>query len=59
VAFAKTGVPACAGGQAWPRYSAQTDQLLDFGDPPAVRTHFRKTQLDAQEAAAKGKLGGF
>jgi para-nitrobenzyl esterase len=57
VAFARTGVPTCAGGQAWPRYSAQTDQLLDFGDPPAVRTRFRKTQLDAQEAAARTKLG--
>jgi len=57
VAFARTGVPTCAGGQAWPRYGARTDRLLDFGDPPAVRTHFRKTQLDAQEAAAKAKLG--
>ena len=26
-------------------------------DPPAVRTRFRKTQLDAQEAAARTKLG--
>jgi para-nitrobenzyl esterase len=56
VAFAKTGRPQCR-GLAWPRYSPQADQLLDFGDPPVVRTHFRKAQLDALEAVAKSKLG--
>ena len=25
---------------------------MEFGDPPGVRTHFRKAQLDAQEAEA-------
>ncbi len=50
LAFARTGVPTCAGGQAWPVYTAKSDQLLEFGDPPGVRTHFRKAQLDAQDA---------
>ena len=56
VSFAKTGTPHCAGGQAWPRYTVRTDQLLEFGDPPAIRTHFRKRQLDAQEAMAMSRL---
>jgi para-nitrobenzyl esterase len=51
VAFAKTGRATCAGGQDWPAYTPATDQLLEFNDPAAVRTHFRKPQLDAQQAA--------
>jgi para-nitrobenzyl esterase len=58
VAFAKTGRPKCGGGQAWPAYSTSADELLDFGDPLAVRTHFRKAQLDAQESVAGARLGG-
>jgi para-nitrobenzyl esterase len=58
VSFAKLGRPVCAGGQAWPAYTVASDQLLEFGDPPGVRTHFRKAQLDAQEAAARDQLGG-
>ena len=50
VGFIKTGAPQCAGGQAWPAYRPDTDQLLEIGDGAAVRTHFRKAQLDAQEA---------
>ena len=57
VGFARTGRPDCAaGGQTWPSYSPATDQLMEFGDPPGVRTHFRKTQLDAQEAAAGPRI---
>jgi len=52
VGFARTGRPACAGGQEWPAYTPASDQLLEFGDPAGVRTHFRKAQLDAQEAEA-------
>jgi len=55
VGFARTGVPVCAGGQAWPRYRPESDQLLEFGDPPAVRVHFRERQLDSQDKAA-GRL---
>ena len=51
VGFARTGRPACA-GQEWPSYKPASDQLLEFDDPAGVRTHFRKAQLDAQEAEA-------
>ncbi|HEY5070779.1 MAG TPA: carboxylesterase family protein [Caulobacteraceae bacterium] len=57
VSFARKGRPHCQGGQPWPAYSPGTDQLLEFGEPPAVRSHFRKRQLDAQEAAAKARPG--
>ncbi|MHB8530261.1 MAG: carboxylesterase/lipase family protein, partial [Caulobacteraceae bacterium] len=57
VGFARTGRPKCAGSPAWPAYNPKTDELLDFDDPTQVRAHFRKAQLDAQEAAAK-RLGG-
>ncbi len=52
VGFARAGRPDCAGGQAWPTYTPTTDQLLEFGDPAGVRTHFRKAQLDLQESIA-------
>ncbi len=52
VGFARAGWPDCAGGQAWPTYTPTTDQLLEFGDPAGVRTHFRKAQLDLQESIA-------
>jgi para-nitrobenzyl esterase len=56
VAFARTGVPACQGAPPWPAYTTHGDELLDLGQTPAVRQHFRQPQLDAQEqvAAAKG-----
>jgi len=52
VGFAKTGKPLCAGGQDWPAYNPQTDQLLEIGIESGVRQHFRKSQLDAQEQAS-------
>jgi para-nitrobenzyl esterase len=58
VAFARLGRPDCGHGVVWPAYSPATDQLLEFGDPPAVRVHFRKTQLDAQEAARGAPIAG-
>lgn len=48
VSFAKTGKPACD----WPAYDPKSDQLMEFGAQSGVRTHFRKTRLDVQEAAA-------
>jgi para-nitrobenzyl esterase len=51
VSFAKTGRPKC-GLQAWPAYDPAKDQLMEFGATSGVRTNFRKTQLEAQEAAA-------
>ena len=47
VAFAKTGVPTCASGPAWPAYDPKTDELMEFGTPSGVRSHFRKARLDA------------
>lgn len=51
VAFAKTGAPQC-GSQAWPAYDPARDELMEFGFESGVRTHFRKAQLDFQEAMA-------
>jgi para-nitrobenzyl esterase len=51
VAFARTGKPACPSGPAWPAYDPKTDQLMEFGQASGVRTNFRKSRLDAQEAA--------
>lgn len=51
VAFARTGKPACPSGPAWPAYNPATDRLMEFGADTGVRTHFRKSRLDAQEAA--------
>ncbi len=50
VAFAKTGVPTCSGAPAWPEYTPASDKLMEFGPSTEVRTHFRKPQLDAQQA---------
>ena len=53
VAFAKTGKPDCrAGDRRWPAYDPKTDELLVVDAPPSIVAHFRKAQLDAQEAAA-------
>ncbi|HWF78197.1 MAG TPA: carboxylesterase family protein [Caulobacteraceae bacterium] len=52
VAFAKTGKPTCeADGRAWPAYSPKTDELMVFDNPPRIVAHYRKAQLDAQQAA--------
>jgi para-nitrobenzyl esterase len=52
VSFAKTGRPTCeADGRAWPAYSPATDELMVFDNPPRIVAHYRKAQLEAQEAA--------
>jgi para-nitrobenzyl esterase len=57
VAFAKTGTPACdAGGRAWPAYGPGTDELMDFDSPPKIVAHYRKGELDAQQAAQSPAL---
>jgi para-nitrobenzyl esterase len=54
VAFAKTGDPSAAGGPAWPRYTLDGDQLLEFGaDGVNVRSGFEKDRLDLLEANAR------
>jgi para-nitrobenzyl esterase len=50
VAFARTGKPDCASGPAWPAYTADGDQLMEFGVDSGVRQHFRKGALDFLEA---------
>ena len=52
VAFAKTSRPRCAGGPDWPAYTPETDTLMEFDGAPHLETHFRKAQLDVQEARA-------
>ena len=56
VAFAKTSVPRC-GDQPWPAYDPASDQLMEFGSPSGVRTHFRKPQLDALERVMLPRIG--
>jgi para-nitrobenzyl esterase len=58
VAFAKTGAPVSPNPKLppWPAYSAERDELMDLGIVPAVRSHFRQSQLDAQERAAAATL---
>ena len=51
-AFAKSGKPACAGGPDWPAYSSTSDTLMEFDQTPHLEQHFRKAQLDVQEARA-------
>ena len=52
VGFARTGKPACqADGRVWPAYSPRTDELMVFDNPPRIIAHYRKVQLDAQDAA--------
>lgn len=46
VTFAKTGKPGCD----WPAYDSRTDRLMEFGAASGVRSGFRKSRLDAQEA---------
>ncbi|HXA37811.1 MAG TPA: carboxylesterase family protein [Phenylobacterium sp.] len=56
VSFAKTSAPKC-GTQAWPAYAPTTDQLMEFGASSGVRAHFRKAQLDAEQASVLPTLG--
>ena len=52
VGFAKTGRPECAGGPEWPAYTPATATLMEFDQTPHLEQHFRRTQLDVQEARA-------
>lgn len=58
IAFARTGVPSCLGAPVWPAYAPDRDELMDFGVPATVRSHFRQPQLDAQDHAAATILPG-
>ncbi len=52
-AFAKTGVPTCAGAPAWPAYGEASDSLMAFGPTNRVETHFEKPILDVIETTVK------
>ena len=58
ISFAKTGKPQCEGAPDWPRYSPQSDQLMELGLNPKVLTGYRKAQLDAQENAMHEVIDG-
>jgi para-nitrobenzyl esterase len=49
VAFARTGTPRC-GSAPWPAYDPARDELMEFDGAAAVRSGFRKAQLDAMQA---------
>ncbi len=51
VNFARTGAPACGPDGGWPAYDPVSDRLMEFGASSGVRSQFRKTPLDAQQAA--------
>lgn len=50
VAFAKTSVPTCDGAPAWPAYSADQDQLMDFAPVNQIKAGHNKAILDSIEA---------
>lgn len=50
LSFVRGGPPTCGDAGPWPAYDPRRDQLYEFGASSGVRTHFRKPQLDVQEA---------
>ena len=56
ISFARTGKPACEGAPAWPRYTRADDTLMEIGTSTQLRKNFRKSQLDAQEAAMQDAI---
>ena len=56
VSFVKSGRPTCEGAPVWPRYSPRENRIMELGSVAAVRTDFRRAQLDAQEKAMKADL---
>ena len=47
VSFAKNGHPVCPGAPAWPAYSKNKDQLMNFDVSTTVQSHVRAAQYDA------------
>jgi len=45
VAFARTGVPSASGSPPWPRDTARDNELLELGDPVAVRKNFMESRV--------------
>jgi para-nitrobenzyl esterase len=46
IAFAKSGIPLCAGAPPWPAYRADTDLLMVFGEDATVRKSEDSAILD-------------
>jgi para-nitrobenzyl esterase len=46
VAFATSGIPSCAGAPAWPAYTAERDEQMEFGDVVAVARPARRDAFD-------------
>ncbi|MEO8813501.1 MAG: carboxylesterase family protein, partial [Caulobacteraceae bacterium] len=57
VAFARTSIPVCPVGPAWPPYTSAGDTLMDFDAVTTLKTHFNKARYDVQEAARLPALG--
>ncbi len=57
VQFATTGDPNGAGRPAWPKYTAASDQHIEFGDRIAVKTNLRKPAVDLFERIATERRG--
>jgi para-nitrobenzyl esterase len=58
VAFAKTGAPNFPTPEPWPAYTPARDQLMTFDETVDLKTHFRKPELDVQEADKVDLLSG-
>ncbi|MFN4175929.1 carboxylesterase/lipase family protein [Phenylobacterium sp.] len=56
VTFAKAGKPRC-GAEDWPAYDPAADVLMEFGLESGLRAGFRKSRLDAVQAATLPGLG--
>ena len=52
VRFAATGNPEAEGAPPWPRYAAERDQHLEFGQSIAVKSGLRKNGVDLFERIA-------
>ena len=57
VTFAKTSIPTCDGAPAWPAFTAESDSLMLFEAAATVKSNFRKTQYDAQQATQLPLMG--
>jgi para-nitrobenzyl esterase len=57
VAFAKTGVPTCPNGIAWPKYDLASRPALVFDTETRVTPGFRDAAYAAQEAAFMARGG--
>jgi len=57
VQFATTGDPNGAARPAWPKYTAASDQHIEFGDQIAVKANLRKPAVDLFKRIALERRG--